>query len=225
MSNDSIGAMYPFASNALQDPQGVFLGYESYSGEPFYFDLKIKQDYRNSNVCLVCAKTGGGKTYTVSKICNWFKVIGEKSGMKQYIVDPLGDYSGFLVNYNNVARIDMTDAKNGLINPLQILDEEKDLTTHASEFVVFLSMIAKKTFSAKIERLIIESLLELYSKFKITDTSKQIVDENKEIHRVFEYSRFKSNQWPTTNDFYQFLFKKYRSCPGGSEENDLINIM
>jgi hypothetical protein len=35
MSNDAIGAMYPFVSNALKDPQGVYFGYEYYSGDPF----------------------------------------------------------------------------------------------------------------------------------------------------------------------------------------------
>jgi hypothetical protein len=70
LSNDAIGAMYPFASNTLKDAKGVYLGDDTYSGEPFWFDLRTKSKIRNSNVCLVCAKTGGGKTYTVSKIIN-----------------------------------------------------------------------------------------------------------------------------------------------------------
>jgi hypothetical protein len=35
LSNDAIGAMYPFMSNALKDERGVYLGYETYSGDPF----------------------------------------------------------------------------------------------------------------------------------------------------------------------------------------------
>jgi DNA helicase HerA-like ATPase len=137
LSNDAVGAMYPFVSNALKDTQGVQLGYETYSGDPFWFDLKMKEGkLRNSNVCLVCAKTGGGKTYTVNKICNWFKNTSFNKNMRQYIVDPLGDYYGLFVNHYNVSKIDMTDASKGLINPLQILDEEKDRTTHANEFIV-----------------------------------------------------------------------------------------
>jgi hypothetical protein len=85
---------------------------------------------------LVCAKTGGGKTYTVSKLCNWFKNTTINKNMKQYIVDALGDFNGFIVNHHKVNKIDMTDAERGLINPLHILDEEKDITTNANEFIV-----------------------------------------------------------------------------------------
>jgi hypothetical protein len=225
MSSDSIGAMYPFVSNALKDERGVFLGYESYSGDPFYFDLKLKKDYRNSNVLLVCARTGGGKTYTVSKLCNWFKAVGEKSGMKQYIVDPLGDYSGFLANYNNARRIDMTDGAKGLINPLHIFDEEKDIQAHANEFVVFLGMIAKKTFSAKIERILLESMIELYDKFHITQKHHEIQGDDKDIHYVYEYKNIPVNKWPTTDNLYCFLKQKYKTAAKGSEEEDLINIV
>lgn len=225
MSNDAIGAMYPFSSNALKDDRGLFMGREAYSQDGFWFDITKKEGDRNSNVCLVCGKTGGGKSFTISKICNWLKCVGDKRYIKQYIVDPLGDYNGFLHNYENVAKIDMTNKEHGLINPLQIMDEEQDITTKASEFTVFLGMIAGKTFSAKIERVLIETLKELYKKFGITEEFNEVKDEVGEIHRIYKFAKLDASKWPTTGDFYNFLSKKFKNANPNSEEVDLVNIM
>jgi hypothetical protein len=113
--------------------------------------------------------------------------------MKQYIVDPLGDYEGFPTNYNGVSKIDMTNAEIGLLNPLQNLDDGKNLMMHASEFAAFLAIVAEKTFSAKVERLIIETLLELYKSKNITDkVLKEEKDEKGEISKIYSFGQLKA---------------------------------
>lgn len=225
MSNNVIGAMYPFSSNALKDEKGLFLGYDSYSGDGFWFDLTKKEGYRNSNVCLVCAKTGGGKTYTVSKLINWFKATGEKNYFKQYIVDPLGDYNGFLKNYEGVDKIDMTDAKVGLINPLQILDEEMDRHTKAGEFTAFLKMVNNdQSFTAGEERRLEETLIELYEKHHITDKTKTITTDSGERKEIFLYGSLPNKSWPITDELYQLLESKSKTCKDKAKAEEYKNL-
>jgi hypothetical protein len=49
-------------------------------------------------------------------------------------------------------------------------------------------MLAETKFSPKIEKILIETIRELYSKYKITDKYKELTDEQDEIHRIYEYA-------------------------------------
>ncbi|OAV70566.1 VirB4 component of type IV secretory pathway [Bacteroidales bacterium Barb4] len=131
-NNNVLAALYPFASNGLFDSRGVYLGDEVYSADPFYFDPKTKESgMRNSNVIAVAGMVGAGKTYTVSKILNWLKC----TNTKQFIIDPLGDYHGFAMNYYKSRVIDMSSGKEGLINPLQVFSDQKSLKQSTMDFI------------------------------------------------------------------------------------------
>jgi hypothetical protein len=50
-------------------------------------------------------------------------------------------------------------------------------------------MIGQKKFSAKIEKLLIENILELYEKFHISDDFNEIKDDIGETHHIYKYSK------------------------------------
>jgi hypothetical protein len=55
-------------------------------------------------------------------------------------------------------------------------------------------MLAKKDFSAKAERILTETILELYDKFKITDKFSEIKDETGEIHKIYDFGKINNKK-------------------------------
>lgn len=70
MALNSLVSSFPFVPQTIQDPHGLFLGFNTMV-EPVFFDVKVRNNVGrvNSNV-LVLGMSGFGKTYNVSKQLN-----------------------------------------------------------------------------------------------------------------------------------------------------------
>ncbi len=126
IASSSLASFWPFIPNSFCDKKGQFLGFNQYE-EPVFFDVKARDHHQrvSSNV-LVFGKTGGGKTFNVSKQLNWLYL----NNTKLFIIDPERQFDKFCDYYGGqIIPIGKTDKY--CINPLEIFND-KGLMEHIS---------------------------------------------------------------------------------------------
>lgn len=120
----TLAATFPFISNALQDPNGIYLGDNEY---PVFVDFfKRDRERVNSNM-MVIGKSGSGKSYATKTLLTNLAA----DNCKIFILDPENEYKDLTINLGGKF-IDVGSSTHGIINPFHVIssleaseDEEK----------------------------------------------------------------------------------------------------
>ena len=115
---DTIAAMFPFISSALQDKEGFYIGDNEF---PVFVDFfKRDRERVNSNM-MVIGKSGSGKSYGTKTLLSNFAA----DNTKIFILDPENEYTNLALNLNGKV-IDVGSSAMGIINPFHVFTTLKD---------------------------------------------------------------------------------------------------
>lgn len=115
---DSLAAMFPFISSALQDKDGFYVGDNEF---PVFIDFfKRDRERVNSNM-MVIGKSGSGKSYATKTLLANFAA----DNTKIFILDPENEYTNLALNLHGKV-IDVGSSAMGIINPFHVFTTLKD---------------------------------------------------------------------------------------------------
>jgi len=207
INSSSLAAMFPFVSDAVQDEQGFYLGMNN---EPVFIDFfKRDKERVNSNV-VVIGKSGSGKSFAVSNILTHLA----SDNTKVFILDPEREYDILARNLKGKV-VDVGSAKEGRINPLQIItsldDEDSEgqnvsVANHLQFLESFFKMILDGITNDALE-VLNEAVKELYEKFGITNKT--------------DVSKLKSTDFPILQDLYNYITEQYNQAKDEYQRNNL----
>ena len=116
--SDSVAAMFPFISSALQDKDGFYVGDNEF---PVFIDFfKRDRERVNSNM-MVIGKSGSGKSYATKTLLANFAA----DNTKIFILDPENEYTNLALNLDGKV-IDVGSSAMGIINPFHVFTSLKD---------------------------------------------------------------------------------------------------
>ena len=203
INSSSLAAMFPFVSDAVQDPEGFYLGMNN---EPVFIDFFKRDKERINSNMVVLGKSGSGKSFATKAILTNLA----SDNTKVFILDPEREYDVLAKNLKGKV-IDVGSAKEGRINPLQIitgLDDETDdgqnvsLSSHLQFLESFFKMILDGITNDALE-VLNECIKELYEKFGINTRTRieELAPEDFPIMQdLFNYV---SEQYEVAKDEYQ----------------------
>ena len=206
INSSSLAAIFPFVSDAIQDPKGFYVGMNS---EPVFLDFFQRDKERINSNMVIMGKSGCGKSFcTKSLLAN---LAADNS--KIFILDPEKEYDIIARNmYGKV--VDVGSAREGRINPLQPNASQDDedsaegnvaLAMHMQFLETFFGMILEGITMDGME-LLNESLKELYAKFGINNSTQ--------IEKV------KPEQFPIMQDLYNYICEKYEKATDEYNRNN-----
>ena len=204
INSSSLAAIFPFISDAVQDDNGFFLGYNS---EPVFIDFfKRDKERINSNMVII-GKSGSGKSYATKGILSHLA----SDNCKIYVLDPEKEYDNLVKNLGGKF-IDVGSAKQGRLNPFQVfttLEDEGEegqntsLATHLQFLEEFFKIILDGISKDALE-ILNECVKQVYDKFNITANTdiQQLKPEDFPIFQdVYDY--VKDLYGKVKDDFYK----------------------
>jgi len=180
------------------------------NNEPVFIDFfKRDKERVNSNV-VVIGKSGSGKSFAVSNILTHLA----SDNTKVFILDPEREYDILARNLKGKV-VDVGSAKEGRINPLQIItsldDEDSEgqnvsVANHLQFLESFFKMILDGITNDALE-VLNEAVKELYEKFGITNKT--------------DVSKLKSTDFPILQDLYNYITEQYNQAKDEYQRNNL----
>lgn len=207
INSSSLAAMFPFVSDAVQDEEGIYLGMNN---EPVFLDFFKRDKERINSNMVVLGKSGSGKSFATKAILANLA----SDNTKIFILDPEREYDILAHNLKGKV-VDVGSAKEGRINPLQVitaLDDENEegqnvsLSTHLQFLESFFKMILDGITNDALE-VLNESIKELYDSFNININTK--IDE------------LEPNQFPIMQDLFNYVSKQYDEAKDEYQRNNL----
>ena len=207
INSTSLAAMFPFVSDAVQDEKGFYLGMNQ---EPVFLDFFKRDKERINSNMVVLGKSGSGKSFATKAILT--NLASDNS--KIFILDPEREYDILARNLNGKV-IDVGSAKEGRINPLQVvtqLDDESEsglnvsLTSHLQFLESFFKMILDGITMDALE-ILNECIKELYENFGITSET--------------DISSLQPEDFPIMQDLYNLVTKKHAAAQEEYVKNNL----
>ena len=207
INSSSLAAMFPWVSDAVQDDKGFYLGMNN---EPVFLDFFKRDKERINSNMVVLGKSGSGKSFATKNILTHLA----SDNTKVFILDPEREYDILARNLNGKV-VDVGSAKEGRINPLQVItsldDEDSEgqnvsLATHLQFLESFFKMILDGITNDALE-VLNECVKELYEKFNITNHTD--IDE------------LKPSDFPILQDLYNYVSDQYDLAKDDYQRNNL----
>ena len=207
INSSSFAGIFPFVSDAIQDPKGFYVGMNS---EPVFLDFFQRDKERINSNMVIMGKSGCGKSFcTKSLLAN---LAADNS--KIFILDPEKEYDILTKNmYGKV--IDVGSAREGRINPLQVNASQDDednggsgnvsLAMHMQFLETFFGLILEGITMDGME-LLTQALKELYAKFGINNTT--------------QIETLKPEQFPIMQDLYNYICELYENATDDYNRNN-----
>ena len=229
----TLASTFPFISNALQDPNGIYLGDNEY---PVFVDFfKRDRERVNSNMMII-GKSGSGKSYATKTLLTNLAA----DNCKIFILDPENEYKDLTTNLGGKF-IDVGSSIHGIINPFHIIssleasedDEEQD--DEEEEYDDFGRPIEKKkkvevkvddSFSQHLQFLeqFFRVILEGINSDAFEVLNSLIIDMYKEFKIDYRtnLARLKPEDYPTFDALYDLILRRIKTA---KDEFSLRNLM
>lgn len=207
INSESLAAIFPFISDAVQDEKGIFLGFNS---EPVFLDVFQRDRERINSNMVIIGKSGSGKSFSVKGLLAHLSA----DETKIYILDPEKEYDILAHNLGGKV-VDVGSAKEGRINPFQVVttlsddgeeDNASDLTTHLQFLEQFFDIILEGITRDGLE-VLNECVRQLYANFGITDKT--------------DISKLKPSDFPIFEDLYNYINEQYSKANDDYMKNNL----
>lgn len=193
IQTSSIGAMFPFISNALQDDRGFYLGYNDY---PVFTNFFQRNNERVNSNMIVIGKSGSGKSYCTKTLLTNMAA----DNTRIFILDPENEYEILCRNLGG-KMIDVGSSVNGIFNPFHIFaslesdegEEDDSFNGHLQFLEQFFRVILSGINSDAFE-LVNALLIDLY--------------KSKGIDRFTPLNSLVPTDYPIFDDFMALIDEK-----------------
>lgn len=226
----TLAATFPFISNALQDPNGIYLGDNEY---PVFVDFfKRDRERVNSNMMII-GKSGAGKSFATKTLLTNLSA----DNCKIFILDPENEYQDLTINLKGKF-IDVGSSLHGIINPFHVIssleaseDDDEDEEERYDDFgrPIIKEKKEKKAddsfpqhlqFLEQFFRVILEGINA--DAFEVLNSI--IIDMYKEfkIDSKTNLAKLKPTDYPTFDDLYKLILRRIKEA---KDEFSLKNLM
>ena len=195
INSQSLAAIFPFISDAVQDEKGVFLGFNT---EPVFLDVFQRDRERINSNMVIIGKSGSGKSFSVKGLLSHLSA----DETKIFILDPEKEYDILAHNLGGKV-VDVGSAKEGRINPFHIYKVLTEDGNTADPVVTFNTHL---------------KMLESFFKIVFVGASSDVIElinnlavetyERKGITEATDCTDFTPEQFPTFSDMYETLMLK-----------------
>ena len=227
----TLAATFPFISNALQDPNGIYIGDNEYPVFVYFF--KRDRERVNSNM-MVIGKSGSGKSYATKTLLTNFAA----DNCKIFILDPENEYKDLTANLGGKF-IDVGSSTHGIINPFHVISSleasEDEEENEEEEFDEYGRPIEKKK---KVEKKVDDSfpqhlqfleqffrvILEGINADAFEVLNSLIIDMYKEFKIDYRtnLAKLKPEDYPTFDALYDLILRRIKAA---KDEFTLRNLM
>ena len=193
IQTSAIAAMFPFISNSLQDPNGFYIGYNSY---PVFVDLFQRNNERVNSNMMVIGKSGSGKSYATKVLLANLAA----DNARIFILDPEDEYTDLALNLKGKI-IDVGSSVNGILNPFHVMTSlSADEGSEGDSFAQHLQFLEEffKTIFEGMSSDAFETVNAL-----VTETYKR-----KNIDNKTDLSKLKPEDYPIFDDLYAVIQEK-----------------
>ena len=224
MPTSTLAAAFPFISNSLQDPNGIYLGDNEY---PVFVDFfKRDRERVNSNMMII-GKSGSGKSYATKTLLTNLAA----DNCKIFILDPENEYKTLTKNLGGKF-IDVGSSLQGILNPFHIMtsldasEDEKEELDENGEPIIKQNESVDDSFSQHLQfleqffRVILEGINA--DAFEVLNSLIIDVYKKKGITYKTNLSKFKPEDYPIFDDLYNLILERLKTA---KDEFSLKNLM
>ena len=217
----TIAAMYPFIFDSIKDPGlSTLLGVD-FSGGVILFNqflYKIKKENNRNNANLIILGTSGSGKSTAAKLMIRSHL---RNGSKLVMIDPEGELEEMTKKYDG----DFIDlgkgGEYGMINPLEVVvdADEEEMAQGLGYTVLTRTIQTVKAFLKYYDPSITEDVVNMFSEV-LQETYKRFgIDFNS------DFTRFKSNDFPTVSEVSTPIKGKLMSMTEKTQERNVMEIL
>ena len=213
----SLVACMPFVRGEICHPDGVYLGFNEYTGNNVMIDFYDKHSVNNTNISIF-GRAGSGKSFFTSLLT----MRSALKNIKTAVIDPEGEYGGIARAMGGVV-IDLSSSSSTMINPFEVSEEEEvtdDGKLTGKTFVnlqekygdlVDLLCVCANDVDQEQKSLISSVIIKLYKNFGITEDSNSLYDKSIMQEGDQIYPNGKPKRMPQFRDFYALLTKEIKA--------------
>ena len=214
----TIAGMYPFVFDSVKDPgNGTLLGVDASGGvvlvNQFLYQIQKENNRNNANM-IILGTSGSGKS-TAAKIMLRTHL---RNSLKCVCIDPEGELEDLVKGIHG----DFLDLGKGgdfgMINPLEVVPDadQEELDQGLGYTVLTRALQTLKAFMKYLTPSIEEDVLAMFSEV-VQDTYKRY-----KIDFDTDFSKLKSEDFPTFDDVYATVKGRLLSMPDKTRERDVM---
>lgn len=214
----TIAAMYPFIFDSIKDPGlSTLLGID-FSGGVILFNqflYQIKKEHNRNNANMIMLGTSGSGKSTAAKLLLRSHI---RNNNQIVVIDPEGEFEEMTKTFDGDF-ISLGKGGNfGMINPLEVVmdADEEEIKQGLGYTILTRTIQTIKAFLKYYDPSIQEDVVNMFSEI-VQETYKRFG-----IDFDSDFTKFKSEDYPTFKDVYATIKGRILSMPEKSQEKDIL---
>ena len=214
----TIAAMYPFIFDSIKDPGlSTLLGVDFSGGVVLFnqFLYQIKKEHNRNNANMIILGTSGSGKSTAAKLLLRSHI---RNNNQIVVIDPEGELEDMSKTFGGDFISLGKGGDFGMINPLEvIIDADDEEIKQGLGFTILTKTLQTiKAFLKYYDPSIEESVVNMFSEV-VQETYKRFgIDFN------VDFSKFKSDDYPTFKDVYATIKGRLLSMAEKTQEKDIL---
>ncbi len=214
----TIAAMYPFIFDSIKDPGLSTLLGTDFSGGVILFNqflYQIKKEHNRNNANMIILGTSGSGKSTAAKLLLRSHI---RNNNQIVVIDPEGELEEMTRNFDGDFISLGKGGSFGMINPLEVIvDADEEEMKQGLGYTVFTRTLQTiKAFLKYYDPSIEEDVVNMFSEV-VQETYKRFgIDFNA------DFTKFKSEDYPTFKDVYATIRGRILSMPEKTQEKDVL---
>ena len=214
----TIAAMYPFIFDSIKDPGlSTLLGID-FSGGVILFNqflYQIKKEHNRNNANMIILGTSGSGKSTAAKLLLRSHV---RNNNQIVVIDPEGEFEDMTYAFDGDFISLGKGGSFGMINPLEVvMDADEDEIKQGLGYTILTRTLQTiKAFLKYYDPSIQEDVVNMFSEV-VQETYKRFG-----IDFDTDFTKYKSEDYPTFKDVYATIKGRILSMPETSQEKDTL---
>ena len=214
----TIAAMYPFIFDSIKDPGlSTLLGID-FSGGVILFNqflYQIKKEHNRNNANMIILGTSGSGKSTAAKLLLRSHV---RNNNQIVVIDPEGEFEDMTYAFDGDFISLGKGGSFGMINPLEVvMDADEDEIKQGLGYTILTRTLQTiKAFLKYYDPSIQEDVVNMFSEV-VQETYKRFG-----IDFDTDFTKYKSEDYPTFKDVYATIKGRILSMPEMSQEKDTL---
>ena len=218
MPAPTMAAMYPFIFDSIKDPGlSTLLGID-FSGGVILFNqflYQIKKEHNRNNANMIILGTSGSGKSTAAKLLLRSHI---RNNNQIVVIDPEGELEEMTRSFDGDFISLGKGGSFGMINPLEVVvdADEEEMKQGLGYTVLTRTLQTIKAFLKYYDPTIEEDVVNMFSEV-VQETYKRFG-----IDFDVDFTKFKSEDYPTFKDVYATIKGRILSMPEKSQEKDVL---